>query len=119
MTHLENWEARKQAKTAYLEIWAKSEVARLGLKSEGSRYPLAMKKFVAELIDVYCSHSLPVYASLSKALDVTQPTLAKWRATITWERGQYVPQEVRYDLDHIEDVGGAQNVFTYDGRGGF
>lgn len=98
---LMTWDERKAAKMAYLENILRERAQQIGQVARGQRHTLEYKRFIAEMIDVYCSHSLPVYASFQAATGLTYATLKRWRKTVHVHHGQHVPDEVRWALDNL------------------
>lgn len=96
------WDERKAMKIAYLEALLIAGQQRYGGKiAHGERHNPEFKRFVVEMIDVYCSHSLPIYASFQRALGLSYATVQRWRKTIRAHRGQYVSDDVRWALDNL------------------
>lgn len=99
---LMTWDERKAAKMAYLEGLLVAGQRKYGGKiARGERHTPEFKRFIAEMIDVYCSHSLPVYASFQRTLGLPHATVQRWRRTVHYHRGQHVPDEIRWALDNL------------------
>lgn len=97
---LATWDERKAMKIAYLEQRLRRNTRVAGKRNDKGRYDLEYKRFIVEMMDVYESHSLPVYASFQAVTGLTYATLRRWRKTVHAYRGQYVPDEVRLALDY-------------------